>query len=58
MIKNTNIVFEIKSTYIWKKYYEKNILKKEAAEKLYQYHLIMDNNFEILLSLLEKNEFL
>jgi predicted RNA-binding Zn-ribbon protein involved in translation (DUF1610 family) len=44
-IKNTNIVFEIKSTYYWKKSEYINIIKKETAEKLYNYYLIMDNNF-------------
>jgi hypothetical protein len=44
-LKDTNIVFEIKSTYYWKKSKEVNITKKETAEKLYDYYLVMDNNF-------------
>jgi len=44
-IKDTKIVFEIKSSYLWNKKLENNIRKKEAAEKLYDYHLIIDNNF-------------
>lgn len=45
-IKDTNIVFEIKSTYYWKKHEEINIIKKQEAEKLFQYNLIIDNNFK------------
>jgi hypothetical protein len=44
-LKNTNIVFEIKSVYYWKKAEDINIIKKETAEKLYDYYLIIDNNF-------------
>jgi len=45
-IKNTNIVFEIKSSYYWKKKEEINILKKKAAEKEYEYHLIINKNYK------------
>jgi len=45
-IKNNNIVFEIKSTYTWKKNLEINLLKKEASEKKYNYILVMDNRFK------------
>lgn len=44
-IKNKNIVFEIKSSYYWEKKLETNILKQKAASEVYNYHLIMDNNF-------------
>ena len=44
-IKNTDLVFEIKSLYLWNKFLETNLLKKEAAEKLYDYHVIIDNDF-------------
>jgi len=44
-IKNTDLVFEIKSLYLWNKFLEANLLKKEAAEKLYDYHVIIDNDF-------------
>lgn len=47
-IKNTNIIFEIKSKYYWKKDEKINIIKKESAEKLYDYYLVMDNKFDIL----------
>lgn len=47
-IKNTNIVFEIKSSYTWKKNEEINIIKKQTAEKLYNYNLIIDNKFNSL----------
>jgi len=44
-IKNTNIIFEIKSWYYWEKNREVNIIKKETASKIYDFYLIMDNNF-------------
>jgi hypothetical protein len=44
-IKNTDIVFEIKSWYYWEKNREINIIKKETASKIYELYLIMDNNF-------------
>jgi hypothetical protein len=47
-IKNTNIVFEIKSDYYWKKLEETNILKKLAAEKEYDYYLVINNNFKLI----------
>lgn len=46
-IKNTNIVIEIKSTYIWKKNQRINEIKKETAEKIYDYIIIKDNNFSV-----------
>jgi hypothetical protein len=54
-IKNSNIVFEIKSTYVWNRKLETNLLKKEAAEKIYQYFIILDNNFQKIESII--NEF-
>jgi hypothetical protein len=44
-IKDTDIVIEIKSTYIWKKNQRINEIKKEFSEKLYNYLIIKDNNF-------------
>src|SRR3972149_738130 len=52
-IKNSNIVFEIKSTYIWENNLEINLLKKEAAEKEYDYILVMDNRFKNVKKILE-----
>lgn len=45
-IKNTDIVFEIKSTYVWNKHITTNENKQKYAEKLYDYYIVMDNNFE------------
>jgi hypothetical protein len=53
MIKNTNVIFEIKSLYTWKTNLEINIKKQEYAEKLYLYNLIFDNNFITLKNILE-----
>jgi hypothetical protein len=44
-IKNTDIVFEIKSNYYWDKNLEVNIIKKETAEKIFNYNLVINNNF-------------
>jgi len=53
-LKNTNIVFEIKSTFIWKKNLEINLIKKEATEKIYKFVLIMDNKFNKLKKMLKE----
>lgn len=45
-IRDTNIVFEIKSSYYWKKKLDINLAKKSAAELEYNYYLILDNNFK------------
>jgi len=45
-IKDTDIVFEIKSDYLWNKNKEINEIKMKEAEKQFQYHLIVNNNFE------------
>lgn len=55
-IKNSNIVFEIKSTYTWKKNLEINLLKKEASEKIYNYILVFDNKFNKIKKILKKYE--
>jgi len=55
-IKNSNIVFEIKSWYTWKKNLEINLIKKEAAEKEYDYILIFDNKFFKLKKILKNYE--
>jgi len=47
-IIDTNIVIEIKSTYIWNKNKRQNELKQESACKLFNYLLIMDNDFSLL----------
>lgn len=52
-IKNTNIIFEIKSLYYWDKNKEINIIKKETASKIYDFYLIMDNNFTEVDKLIE-----
>lgn len=52
-IKNTNIIFEIKSWYYWDKNKEINIIKKETASKIYDFYLIMDNNFTEIDKLIE-----
>ena len=47
-IKNTNIVIEIKSSYMWKKHLKINEIKKLFAEKMYDYHIILDNKFDYI----------
>jgi len=54
-MKGTNIVFEIKSTYYWNKLLETNLLKEKAAKELYNYNIIMDNNFKILDKIFNSN---
>ena len=48
MIKGSDKVFEIKSDYYWKKNEIVNIVKKETAEKLYDYYLVINNDFSCL----------
>lgn len=46
-IEKFNLIIEIKSTYWYNKFLEKNISKKYYCEKLgYNYILIIDNNFD------------
>jgi len=45
-IKDTKVVFEIKSTYYWNKHLKTNLLKEKSAKELYNYNIIMDNNFK------------
>lgn len=52
-IKNTNIVFEIKSDYYWKKKLDVNLAKKKAAESQYDYYLILNNNFKNVQNIFE-----
>ncbi len=40
-----NEIFEIKSWYYWEKNREINIIKKETASNLYDFYLIMNNDF-------------
>lgn len=54
MIKNTDVVFEIKSNYTWNKNIVVNALKKEFAEKKYKYNLIIDNKFDDIKVILEE----
>ena len=54
-IKDIDVVFEIKSTYIWNKKEDINILKMEAASKIYKYHLILDNNFDNVINIINGN---
>lgn len=44
-IKNSNIVFEVKSCYYWEKKREINIIKRETASKIYEFYIVMDNDF-------------
>jgi len=53
-INNTDIVFEIKSSYLWKKNLEVNELKKEAANKIYNYILIIDKDYSKIVSILNE----
>jgi hypothetical protein len=53
-IKNTNIVIEIKSSYMWQKNQRINELKKETSEKIYNYIVIKDNNFSEFDSLISQ----
>lgn len=52
-IPNMNLIVEIKSSYWYEKYYEKNIIKQITCEKLgYKYIIIIDkkyNDFDLLL---------
>lgn len=52
-VKNTNIIFEIKSEYYWKKKIDANLAKKKAAESQYDYHLILNNNFKKIENIFE-----
>jgi hypothetical protein len=47
-LKNSDIIFEIKSNYILKLHKENYLLKEEAAKKKYDYNLILDNDFSII----------
>jgi len=53
-IKNTDILFEVKSSYYWQKKLDVNICKKETCEKNYNYILIIDNDFSQIENLLLK----
>jgi len=44
-LKETDILFEIKSSYFWNKAEKVNIIKKQTCEKIFDYNLIIDNNF-------------
>lgn len=48
-LKNSNIIFEIKSTYFLNLHKENYILKEIAAKTKYNYILILDNNFDNLI---------
>jgi len=47
-LKNSNIIFEVKSTYILDLHKENYLLKEEAAKRKYDYTLILDNIFSIV----------
>jgi len=47
-LKNSNIIFEIKSTYILELHKENYYLKESAALLKYDYNLVLDNNFGIV----------
>jgi len=45
-IPNMKLIVEIKSSYWYKKYYDKNIIKQKECEKLgYKYIIIIDKNY-------------
>ncbi|MCK9416372.1 hypothetical protein M0Q97_06915 [Candidatus Dojkabacteria bacterium] len=47
-IPNLNLIVEIKSSYWYKKYYDKNIIKENECRKLgYNYIIIIDKNYTI-----------
>ena len=47
-LKNSDIIFEIKSSYVLELHKENYILKEAAANKKYDYNLVLNNNFEIV----------
>ena len=54
-VKKYNLIIEIKSTYWYEKYFEKNQLKKEICEKLgYKYLFIIDKNYSGFLNIIKK----
>lgn len=55
-VKNTNIIFEIKSLYYWEKNKEINIIKRETSSNMYDFYLIMDNNFNDIDILIENEK--
>jgi len=52
-IKNTNIVFEIKSSYLWNKKRNINEIKMNESKKYYDYNLIINNNFKNIKKIFE-----
>jgi len=46
--KNSDIIFEIKSSYFLQLHKENYLLKEEAAKKKYDYNLVLDNDFTIV----------
>lgn len=53
-IPNMNLIVEIKSSYWYKKYYNKNIIKQKECEKLgYKYILIIDKKYDEFNSILQ-----
>jgi len=56
-LKNSNIIFEIKSTYILELHKENYYIKESAALLKYDYNLVLDNNFNIVdKKIMEYNE--
>jgi hypothetical protein len=55
-IKNTDIVFEIKSKYTWDINLDVNIAKKVEAEKKYKYYIIINNDFSEIKEILKGYE--
>ena len=47
-LKNSDIIFEIKSTYILELHKDNYLLKEEAAKRKYDYNLVLDNDFSIV----------
>jgi hypothetical protein len=53
-IPDINLIIEIKSSYWYKKYYSKNIVKQQECEKLgYKYIIIIDKNYNEFNSILQ-----
>lgn len=55
-IKNSNILFEIKSSYYWEKNLEINLIKKSIASINNEYYVIINNNFKLVEKMLKNYE--
>jgi len=55
-IKGTDVVFEIKSDYLWNKNKDINEIKMKEAKKLYNYNLVINNNFKNIKKIFENHD--